>query len=240
MWTISRIVGTVAATLTLGGIAAVIVVEAMSWYWVDEDILMYSILTGAVLLPATACVRAVETGRAPFVGIAGIFCGTVVLTCLLALMLSAGSRLFEEMAVLIGVVCGVSLVNCALYAALQSIHTHLMWVRIMRAVTLICGAVAAGLAIALVLTESDSFGHASVETQESLFRSFALAVIATAFLSVLTLVLNRAMTDAEEGGVAVDRRPLPVTCPRCGAPSTLQTGGDVCPACGLEIRVMLQ
>jgi hypothetical protein len=39
------------------------------------------------------------------------------------------------------------------------------------------------------------------------------------------------------GTIPRERRVFSITCPRCGAPGTLNTGGDACAGCGLRITV---
>lgn len=121
------------------------------------------------------------------------------------------------------------------------LRVRFLWSRLVRLVTIALFLAATAATVHAVvrsahLDENES-GYAASEFAEKASRR-AGALFILGGLGFLTLVAaSDPLRSVHDPNLSHERRRFGVTCPRCGSRGRLQTGGDACGACGLQIKV---
>lgn len=229
----------VLATAVLGMLAAL---YGMST--IIQFSLSISLLLAGLSLVAAGCMAAWSRGRMRRWMLSGMISCALAMVCWtpgLWILVMQGQGLTDWLIIACALSCWSVVMMCA--GLLYIPRFTLIWLRLLRLCTLMAVVLLAALVVAgsivIPALQLVGVGLAESAATENLMRAFGVLVIlvSVGFLFIWLMARMPTLSGRDSADDQAAMR-FSCACPRCNAACELQTGGDACRACGLNVRVI--
>ncbi len=210
-----------------------------------QYLLSISLIATGLALAATACMAAWSRGRLRGWMIGGMATSILALGCWSGALWFATFRSGMITDWYVGAISltGWSILMMAV-GLLYLPHFRSRTVRAVRVVTVMLASAVmvllVGASIVIPALEMIGlFGQLSHVVERALQSTAILIILTLVGMIGIWLMARMPALAGHDPRASTETRSFHCTCPRCGSEAQLRSGGDACPDCGLQIRVML-